>query len=238
MSKKITKIPKLNTFEYRYSLDSLKSRDKFVKRVERLIRSSIEYRDLIFYLKENMDFNKCAFFTHIENANGIRSKIEIHHEPFTLYDIVDTVVHKFEETGRPINDMYVADEVMELHYRNLVGLIPLSKTLHEVVHSTYKKGTEKLYIPIHIVYGNFREFIKEYGEYIDDAIYERYKFKIDKSKELTPESFQSIIKEFEYLDIDGSETLQKMSMDKNSSSLYMEQCEVYTDVVSDYGNTA
>ena len=211
--KKVTKIPKLNTFEYRVPLDTFKNRDKFVKRVERHIRSSMEYRDLMFYLKENMDFNQCAFFNHVENANGIKSRIEIHHEPFTLYDIVDTVVKKFEEEGRPINDMYISDEVMELHYRNMVGLVPLSKTLHEMVHSTYKNGTDKLYIPIQVVYGDFREFIKEYGEYIDDSIYERYKFKIDKSKELTQESFNAILAEFEYLDIDGNEKLQKMEVE-------------------------
>jgi len=211
--KKITKIPKINPFEYRVPLDSFKNRDKFVKRIERHVRSSMEYRDLMFYLKENMDFNKCVFFTHVENANGMRSKIEIHHEPFTLYDIADTIVRKYEEEGLPMNDMYIADEVMEIHYRNMIGLIPLSKTLHEVVHSTYKNSSDKLYIPIHLVYGNFREFIKEYGEYIDDSVYERYKFKIDKSKELTAESFNAIISEFEYLDIDGNEKLQKMEIE-------------------------
>lgn len=211
--RKVTKIPKLNAFEYRVPLDSFKSRDKFVKRIEKHVRSSMEYRDLMFYLKENVDFGKCAFFSHIENANGIKSRIEIHHEPFTLYDIVDTVVRKYEEEGRPINDMYISDEVMELHYRNMVGLIPLSKTLHELVHSTYKEGTDKLYIPMHIVYGNFREFIQEYGEYIDDSVYERYKFKIEKSKELTKESFDAILTEFEYLDVAGNEKPQRLEVE-------------------------
>ena len=212
--KKTTKIPKLNKFEYRVPMDSFKNRDKFIKRIERHVRSSMEYRDLMFYLKENMDFNQCSFFVNVANGNGARSKIEIHHEPFTLYDIVDTVVTKFEEEGRPLNDMYIADEVMELHYRNMVGLIPLSKTIHEVVHSSYKNGTDKLYIPINLVYGNFREFIKEYGEYIDDSIYERYKFKIDKSKELTQESFNAILAEFEYLEVQGTEKLERMETDE------------------------
>ena len=212
--KKTTKIPKLNKFEYRVPMDSFKNRDKFIKRIERHVRSSMEYRDLMFYLKENMDFNQCSFFVNVANGNGTRSKIEIHHEPFTLYDIVDTVVTKFEEEGRPLNDMYIADEVMELHYRNMVGLIPLSKTIHEVVHSSYKNGTDKLYIPINLVYGNFREFIKEYGEYIDDSIYERYKFKIDKSKELTQESFNAILAEFEYLEVQGTEKLERMETDE------------------------
>ena len=203
----------MSKFEYRVHLDSFKKRDKYVKKIERLIRSSMEYRDLIFFLKENLDFNKCAFFTHIENANGIKSRIEIHHEPFTLYDIVDTVVTKFEEEGMPLNDMYIADEAMELHYRNMVGLIPLSKTIHEMIHSSLKTGSEKIFIPMNLVYGNFREFIKEYGEYIDDSVYERYKYKIDKTKELTPESFKAILTEFEYLDVAEQGKLERLEVE-------------------------
>ena len=203
----------MSKFEYRVHLDSFKKRDKYVKKIERLIRSSMEYRDLIFFLKENLDFNKCAFFTHIENANGIKSRIEIHHEPFTLYDIVDTVVTKFEEEGMPLNDMYIADEAMELHYRNMVGLIPLSKTIHEMIHSSLKTGSEKIFIPMNLVYGNFREFIKEYGEYIDDSVYERYKYKIDKTKELTPESFKAILTEFEYLDVAEQGKLERLEIE-------------------------
>lgn len=203
----------MSKFEYRVHLDSFKKRDKYVKKIERLIRSSMEYRDLIFFLKENLDFNKCAFFTHIENANGIKSRIEIHHEPFTLYDIVDTVVTKFEEEGMPLNDMYIADEAMELHYRNMVGLIPVSKTIHEMIHSSLKTGSEKIFIPMNLVYGNFREFIKEYGEYIDDSVYERYKYKIDKTKELTPESFKAILTEFEYLDVAEQGKLERLEVE-------------------------
>lgn len=211
--RKTTKITGMSKFEYRVHLDSFKKRDKYVKKIERLIRSSMEYRDLIFFLKENLDFNKCAFFTHIENANGIKSRIEIHHEPFTLYDIVDTVVTKFEEEGMPLNDMYIADEAMELHYRNMVGLIPVSKTIHEMIHSSLKTGSEKIFIPMNLVYGNFREFIKEYGEYIDDSVYERYKYKIDKTKELTPESFKAILTEFEYLDVAEQGKLERLEVE-------------------------
>lgn len=212
---KRTKIGKVPDFEYRVRIDSMKGRDKVIKRIERIIRSSMEYRDLMFFLKENVDFDQCLFFSGVTNSNGNKSRIEIHHEPFTLYDLVDIVLCKWEETGRPLNELYIAEEIMELHYKNMVGLVPLSKTVHELVHSSYKQGTDKLFIPINLVYGDFKEFIEDYGDYIDDAIYTKYKDRIDKTKELTPDSFKALMKDFEYLDVEGVDKLEKIESDED-----------------------
>jgi hypothetical protein len=167
----------------------------------------------MFYLKENLDFNSCAFFHNISNSGDSKARIEIHHEPFTLYDIVAIVLNKYMETGMPINESYIAEEVMELHYRNMVGLIPLSKTVHQLYHSSIKNDTGKLFIPINMVYGNFKEFVKEYAEYIEDPIYERFTNRIEATKNLTEESFQSLQKEFEYLEIEGVDKVEKMEVE-------------------------
>lgn len=212
MGKKTTKIGKLPDFNYTVRIDTFKARDKVVKRIERIVRSSMEYRDYIVFLKDNLDFNQCAFFSGVKNANGIKSRIEIHHDPFTLYDIVDIVLRKFEEEGKPINEMYIADEVIELHYRNLVGLIPLSKTVHEIIHSSLKTGSEKLFIPLNIVFGDFRQFIEEYGDYIDDPIYERYKYKVDRTKSMTEKDFECLYQEYEYLNISGVQMVDHIDL--------------------------
>ena len=60
-----------------------------------------------------------------------------------------------------------ADEVMECHYLNRVGLIPLSKTIHEMVHKS-----DKIFIPLHLVYGRYKEFFDVYGEYMSDQLFE------------------------------------------------------------------
>ena len=114
--------------EYTVTLNNAKDKVKFIKRCERTIRSSMEYRDYISYLKEYVDMNHCAFFNNVENGNGNRVRIEIHHEPFTLYDITNVVLNRFLKDGIPLNELYIADEVMKLHYENMVGLIPLSKS--------------------------------------------------------------------------------------------------------------
>ena len=49
---------------------------------------------------------------------------------------------------------------MELHFSNMVGLVPVSLTPHQLVHS------ENLFVPMSIVYGNYETFFDQYKEYI------------------------------------------------------------------------
>ena len=135
---KVTKIKKPNDMEYSISLDNAKFKQKFIKRIEKVVRSSLEYKDYIRFLKENMELDKCAFFQAVtSNRKNSKSKItiEIHHEPFTLYEICAVILNKFIKEGLPIDDLAIADEVLECHYNNLVGLIPLSATIHQMYHS-------------------------------------------------------------------------------------------------------
>ena len=78
--------------EYFVFINSDKDKVKFIKRCEKVIRSSNEYRDYVAFLKENIDMDKCAFWKNVSSENSKRVKIEIHHEPFTLFDIVSVVV--------------------------------------------------------------------------------------------------------------------------------------------------
>ena len=80
--------------EYTVVLNTDKDHVKYSNRMEQIIRSSMEYRDYIAYLKEYVNMNHCAFFNNVENAQGSRVRIEIHHEPLTLFDIVKTVLNK------------------------------------------------------------------------------------------------------------------------------------------------
>ena len=131
----------------------------------------------------------------------------MHHEPFTLYDIVNTVLTKFQEEGKAINDLNIADEVMALHYENKVGLVPLSKTAHQIVHNS-----TKLMVPLNMCYGNYSQFLEEYEPYISDEMYDKLERKINMTENLTPESFEAIKKEFTYLDVDGVDDVKKMEL--------------------------
>lgn len=207
---KNVKLTNPETMQYYVNIEKPKDRKKFIERIEKIVRSSMEYRDYIRFLKEHIGLDSCIFFQNVSSSNKKHVRIELHHEPFTLYDIVSVVVKKFEEEGIPLNDLAIADEVMELHYANKVGLVPLSKTAHEIIHKS-----NKLMIPLNMVYGNYSEFIEEYEPYIEDYMFENLEKKIDMTNNLTPESFDAIMKEFTYLDVDGYDELEKM--ETNSS---------------------
>lgn len=174
----------------------------FVNEVKALCRKSLEYDDYTSYLRTNVGMDSCAFFNGISKKTNRKLKIEIHHAPLTLADIIRVVVKKAIATGEELNSLLIAEEVMELHYQNRVGLIPLSKTLHELADNT-----DKLKIPIYMIYGNFREFIKAYEAYIEeeDDIKEKIAQMIAWTKELKSTDYDVLKEEYTYLKMDGFE---------------------------------
>lgn len=184
--------------EYSVVLNTERDKEKFIKRIENVVRASMEYRDYIAYLKEYVNMNQCAFFNNIENAQSSRVRIEVHHEPFTLFDIVKVVVNKFIEEAIPLNDLYIADEVMELHYNNKVGLIPLSKSIHQIVHNS-----NEIVIPLNLVYGDYKSFLEEYNDYLDEELLDKLERKINQTKTIKQEMLDKLSPSYVYVEVDG-----------------------------------
>lgn len=176
---------------------SPRDREKFIKTCENVIRKSMEYKDYIKFLRENMDMSECIILSNLKNGNGKRYHIEIHHEPFTLFDIVETVITKRLENGESINALNVADEVMELHYSGMVGLVPLTITMHELVH----KG--RIFIPLQFIYHKYNEFFAEYEDYMNESLKEKLEAKVNLSLQTEDIVSDSLDVEFVYLDVDG-----------------------------------
>lgn len=222
------KMHKPEKLEYSVNVSDLKRKTKFIKKVERLIRSSMEYKDYIRFLREYVDMDSCAFFQHVtskadDNPGNKKIKIEIHHEPLTLYDYVAVVLEKYIAEGQEINAMYIAEDVMELHYMNEVGLIPLSKTIHQIVHNT-----QKVTIPIFMCYGAYTEFLREYGDYVDLVPNLRNKIerKVKETKDLTPESFDALTKQFTYLEVEGRKNnLDKLEVEVSIDADFAEELQ-------------
>lgn len=140
---------------------------KFIKSVEKMVRSSPEYTNLIKYIKEELKLNFCSYLNALDTETV---SIELHHTPYNLHQIVEIVILKNEAEGRLFNTFSIALEVIELHYKNYIGLVSLSKSIHELAHSD-----ERFYIHKDLVLGDVDTFYNIYKDYMNEEL--RYVYK-------------------------------------------------------------
>lgn len=204
----VVKIPEnVPDFELEdYDLMDDKDREKYIKDLERNVRSSYEYRQMVQYLREYMNMNSCAFLPNVTNDVNRRIRIELHHSPFTLHDICSIILNKRMKCNEILTIEAVAYEVMFVHYSLMVGLIPLSETVHELVHTQY------LFIPTDKVYGYYRAFVQSYYNYIDPELLD----KLDELERLTKEGTyndiykQILEKQYIIVDMEGNNQMDKL----------------------------
>ena len=158
-------------------LEDDKSYKRLIKQIESIVRTSFEYQEFRSYLVNEMNMSTCAYLEGLSSVDSNRIKIELHHTPFTLYDIVEIVVNKHKLEKGVIYPIDIAEEVMELHFRGVVGLIPLSTTVHELVHSGV------VFVPLNYIFGNFKQFVEEYEPYIKTETKNALRENIKVSKE-------------------------------------------------------
>lgn len=174
----IIDIPSLDYFDAeQYDIYDQKDYARMIKDIETGCRMSFEYRQLIAYLRNTEGMNVCSFLGNVTNVDNTKVKIEIHHGPLSLFDYVSSVVKKRLHNGESIDIFEVCKEIMLLHYIGWVGLIPVSATVHEMIHNQY------IFVPTNIVRGNWRKFIEEYYDFIDPAVLDS----VDVADEMTKE---------------------------------------------------
>lgn len=190
----LPELEELHRTEYVFFSD--KDKVKFIKKIERICRNSLEYREFIAYLVDNVGMNFCSFFNNVNMDLAKRVKIEIHHEPFTLFDIASIVLEKWITLNKDINPLKISEEIMQLHYMGKVGLIPLSITAHQLVHDG------KLFIPLQYLDQGFLKFFKEYKDYIpqNSPLGDILKMKIELSKTTKPDVNGILNKKYIYID--------------------------------------
>jgi hypothetical protein len=146
---------------------------KFIKEIERTIRRSNEYRDYVKAVKDEYPIMRVDNI--LSNISEDDASIELHHYPFTLYDIVDIFVSDAISKEKLINSHRVAKEIMKLHYENIIGLVPMTITMHELTHQGL------LFLSKQQIFGNYQEFIDRYKNVITDDM----KDKLDKISKLS-----------------------------------------------------
>ena len=180
------------------ALKNNRARDKFISTVENYIRASFEYREFIQHLKNKVDMKRCAL-CKISTDNGKRYSIEMHHDPFKLYDMVDIEIIRREIEGEPLDILSISEAVVEMHYEGIVGLIPLSKTQHQLVHSG------KVFIPLNYIYHDYSAYYNRFEDIIDEntRIRDMIEAKVRMSLECGEIQSTCYTPEFVYLNIDG-----------------------------------
>lgn len=192
---KYLKMKKIEPIKMEINIMSDKDKVKAIKTAERMIRSSLEYKAYIKYLKQYIDMTKCSFFNNVNNKDGKRVSIEIHHEPFTLFDITQAVLEKqLDETGE-VNLFNIAEEVMKLHYQCKVGLIPLSSTVHELVH------LGQVFIPLQSPRGDYISFLEEYDRYITMDMKDILQEKLNLSRQV--QDLSLLETKYTYVEVEG-----------------------------------
>lgn len=199
---KMHDIPDYNLYDF--DLNDEKSFKKYIQTVEKTIRTSFEYKSLVSYLREYMDMNQCAFYSNVNNTDSTKIRIEIHHEPLSLYDICLIVHNKRVAFNEPLDEEFVAKEVMYLHYNLMIGLIPLAETVHQLVHAQY------LFVPNTAVLGKYNEFIERYKPYMLPEQLEVLEHIEEATKVYDSDDAKTVLsKNYIYLDMSGAYELPK-----------------------------
>jgi hypothetical protein len=145
-----------------------KKKVKFVQQIEQFVRSSREYRSFLGYLKREASLTYCSVMGNLQEDALEQISLEIHHYPFTLFDITETVLNKYLMEEKGYTRLSIANEVMELHYALRVGLVPLTLTSHQLAHSG------NVLIPLEHVFGDYDAFRTEYLPYMSEEAQERF----------------------------------------------------------------
>ncbi len=130
------------------------------------VRASFEYKNIIAYMKTFMDFESCTYYEGYSMKNGFR--IELHHTPFTLFDITEAVANKHMKLHEKVKTMDVCEEVAQLHFQFKVGFVPLNPTAHDLFHSG------ALEIHPSLIRGFWEDFYKDYKEFLSPEAQEKY----------------------------------------------------------------
>jgi hypothetical protein len=170
---------------------------RFIKSTEKMVRSNVDYKEYLEYLRDVEELNSCVF---LKNVNSSMAEIQLHHYPFTLYDICDVICNYLVANDKLVSTFILADYVIGLHMNNLIGLVPLSSTIHELVHIE-----KSIKIPKKSIYGDYKLFYDTYKEYL--------------------ESYKPLIEFLELNDVIGTDQIKYLELYKNNNSDLIDDIE-------------
>lgn len=156
---------------------NLTSYTRFVKEVEKLVRSSKRYSAYKAELMGKINMDHCQVLSDMEfSESESKDVIEMHHGPiFNLFDVCSIVLEYFLYRGWVITTMTVADMVLSEHEKNRVQVVMLCSSIHEMVHNG------DVFLNVEQGYGKLDEFIAKYEKVFPRSLKEKYNRYMDRS---------------------------------------------------------
>jgi hypothetical protein len=142
----------------RDNIEQEKEFNKFIRSCESLIRQSPEYKLWVEYIRATYNCHVCS----LTGEQNHETRIDIHHHPFSLYSITKGVINKCIVNEDSFCSFDISTKVIELHYENRVGYIPIVRSLHEKFHNGF------LQIPIEFIKGDWNFLHDNYLDYLSD----------------------------------------------------------------------
>jgi hypothetical protein len=131
---------------------------KFVRNCEALVRRCNEYKLWRNYIVDVLQINECMI-TH-ESIEQV--SIDVHHHVPSLYTLVSALVNKRLDENAEFCSFDIAQEAIELHFKNKIGYVTLIKSIHEKFHNGF------LTVPISFVKGDYQYFLDNFSKYLDE----------------------------------------------------------------------
>lgn len=173
----------------------------FIHAVEKMVRTSNEYKKYIHYLMHDIGLNSCQVLSNIRSEESDDKKdkitIEMHHGPIlTLFDYSCILVDYLLMNGEKINTFIVSDLLLEEHQNNIIQVVMLSKTVHQEVHDN------NIFLNMKHAFGDLSKFLKKYGKALNDEQINKMNRYIETSKKY--DSFDKHV-------LDISEAMKKIN---------------------------
>jgi hypothetical protein len=138
-----------------YDLGDVKAAKEFITACVRTVRHCPEYTRYRDFLVDNMDMGRCSILSGLSDEESVAAALELHHCPLALYDVCELVLGQMIFDRARVTTFAVANRVMAYHWKGMVGLIPLTKTIHEAVHSG------QVHVDPRSIFGNWAGLIEE-----------------------------------------------------------------------------
>lgn len=143
-------LPMMQTRESMIDVDLY---SRFVHNAETLFRSLKGYKNYKAYLM-GLGLDHCQV---LHNINSDMATLEMNHCILTLFDITVMITEHFLNTYGYVSVPHVVAELRYAHTNNLVPLVMMSKTVHELYHNA-----DNFFTHPKQVFGKWTELLRRY----------------------------------------------------------------------------